>query len=177
MLGLIDTASEFSAMTCIPTRTVRRWCADGTIKAKRIGGKWHIGRTEMERVLSEDFMASSLSARRSRKQRFASQHRAKYYRMYSADGFGLWSDESCATFVEDVVYDAPQDFIDRFTAWAVALEDYTLVRSKEEIDEHNRVGRQLAQELRAYLPPPVKLFFVYKPYHNEKFGDSRTEVF
>ena len=46
------TVTQFSKLSGIPASTIRRWCAAGTIKAKRIGErKWYITAQEVQRII------------------------------------------------------------------------------------------------------------------------------
>ena len=48
------TVTQFSKLSGIPASTIRKWCAAGTIKAKRIGErKWYITKDEADRILSQ----------------------------------------------------------------------------------------------------------------------------
>jgi excisionase family DNA binding protein len=48
------SVTQLAKLSGIPATTVRRWCANGTIKAKRIGlRKWYITKEEIDRVLSQ----------------------------------------------------------------------------------------------------------------------------
>lgn len=46
------TVTQFSKLSGIPASTIRKWCAAGTIKAKRIGErKWYITAQEVQRII------------------------------------------------------------------------------------------------------------------------------
>ena len=48
------TVSQFSKLSGIPASTIRKWCAAGTIKAKRIGErKWYITAQEVQRIIEQ----------------------------------------------------------------------------------------------------------------------------
>lgn len=46
------SVTQLADMSGIPATTIRRWCANGRIKAKRIGlRKWYITKDEVDRIL------------------------------------------------------------------------------------------------------------------------------
>ena len=48
------TVTQFSKLSGIPASTIRKWCAAGTIKAKRIGErKWYITAQEVQRIIEQ----------------------------------------------------------------------------------------------------------------------------
>ena len=48
------TVTQFSKLSGITASTIRRWCAAGTIKAKRIGErKWYITAQEVQRIIEQ----------------------------------------------------------------------------------------------------------------------------
>ena len=48
------TVTQFSKLSGIPASTIRKWCAAGTIKAKRIGErKWYITAQEVQRIIKQ----------------------------------------------------------------------------------------------------------------------------
>jgi len=48
------SVTQLAELSGIPASTIRRWCAKGTIKAKRIGErKWYIGGKEVARIMEQ----------------------------------------------------------------------------------------------------------------------------
>ena len=48
------SVTQLAGISGIPATTIRRWCANGRIKAKRIGArKWYITKDEVDRILSQ----------------------------------------------------------------------------------------------------------------------------
>ena len=47
------TTTEAAKMLKVNARTIRRWIDKGYIQAKKIGGRWRIPASEVERLLSE----------------------------------------------------------------------------------------------------------------------------
>lgn len=46
------SVTQLAELSGIPATTIRRWCANGRIKAKRIGlRKWYITKDEVDRIL------------------------------------------------------------------------------------------------------------------------------
>lgn len=48
------SVAQLAKLSGIPASTIRRWCATGSIQAKRIGPKkWYITKEEVDRILSQ----------------------------------------------------------------------------------------------------------------------------
>ncbi len=56
MMSIEQTA----AMLSVHTRTIRRYLKSGTLKGVKVGGKWHIRESEIEKMLGRDDVSQEL---------------------------------------------------------------------------------------------------------------------
>jgi excisionase family DNA binding protein len=47
------TVEEVAAKLRVSTKTIRRWCADGQIKALRVGRQWRVTQDALDKFLAE----------------------------------------------------------------------------------------------------------------------------